>query len=70
MKKGADLYLDIKLDLETEIKHKAFCVFGILGKDGSKEDIERVASYYGITYNDCMRWKDRWVLLEKLNEDK
>lgn len=42
---------------ETEIKHKAGCVWDILKWDATKEEIEHEASIYGITYEDCMKWK-------------
>lgn len=56
----AKMHSEFTISPETEIKHKAGCVWGILKWDATKEEIEHHASLYGITYEDCMKWKKHW----------
>lgn len=43
-------YVDeMKVDAETELKHKAFCVRTLLGDNYSTDDLEKYCALYGIT---------------------
>ena len=48
---------DFTIDLDTAIKHKAACVWTLIGKNYSKEQLEQYCSLYGITTEQALRWK-------------
>ena len=52
------MHSEFKIDAETEIKHRAGCVWCLLDGNASRKDIEKWSSKYGVTYEQCMQWKD------------
>lgn len=49
----------------TEIKHKAFAVWTLLGDIYDVEEITRTAEDYDITYEQAMQHKDAYFRLDK-----
>lgn len=58
------------LSEEDNIKHKAGCVWTLLDETSQREEVERFSSYYGITYNDAMKWRDFYSLLKALKKER
>lgn len=55
-----DMHAEFTIDAATEIKHKAACVWKLVGHDYSKEQLEKYCSLYGITPEQALQWKDYW----------
>jgi len=52
-------YVDeMSLDAQTAIKHKAACVWKLVGNNYSDEQLEKYCSLYGITPEQALEWKD------------
>ena len=52
-------YVDeMTVDTTTEIKHKAVCVWRLLGRNCSRELLDQYCSLYGITPEQALQWKD------------
>ena len=51
-------YVDeMTVDAESEIKHKAGCVWKLLGSHYTQEQLERYCALYGITTAQALKWK-------------
>ena len=59
----AKMHSEFTVDKETEQKHRAGCVWGVVGFDAPKDNIEEWAKEYGVTYDICMKWKSYWKSL-------
>ena len=57
------MHSEFTIDAETEIKHKAFCVWDLLDIDASESEIKNRAESYEITLEDAMKWKDYFFSL-------
>ena len=57
----AKMHSEFTIDAETEKKHRAGCVWTVLKKDASKEDVEKQAERFGIDYDTAMKWKEYWL---------
>ena len=44
-----DMHAEFTIDAETELKHKAVCVWTLLGNNFSNEQLNQYCSLYGIT---------------------
>lgn len=55
------MHSEFTISKETEIKHRAGCVWNILKKNAPKEQIVEVARDYGITYEAAMKYRDYWL---------
>ena len=54
-------YVDeIILDEPTAIKHKAACVWKLLGTHYTPDQLAKYCSLYGISIPDALRWKSHW----------
>ena len=52
-------YVDeMTVDAETEIKHKAGCVWKLLGSCDTQVQLERYCTLYGITTDQALQWKN------------
>jgi hypothetical protein len=49
------------VDAETEIKHKAGCVWKLLGFRYTQDQLERYCALYGITTDQALQWKNYWI---------
>ena len=49
---------------------KAGCVWESVSPKASKEEIEKWASMYGITYADAMKYKSEWLTAIRNSEDR
>lgn len=56
----AKMHSEFTVDAETDRKHRAGCVWEVVGFDATREDIEHWASRYGVTYDKCMEYKSFW----------
>jgi len=56
----AKMHSEFSITKEQEQKHRAGCVWGVVGFDAPKEKIEHWASRYGVTYEECLKWKNYW----------
>lgn len=65
----AKMHSEFTVDHETEKRHRAGCVWQVLNKDASKEEIEKFAMRYGIDYETAMKWKDYWLSLKGKKEE-
>jgi len=45
---------EMTVDAETELKHKAWCVWKLLGPHYTQEQLERYCSLYGISTSDVL----------------
>jgi len=61
------MHSEFTISSETEIKHRAGCVWILLGYDAPAEEVAREAKAYGITYDDAMKWKQ---FFKDLQSDK
>ena len=59
----AKMHSEFTVDKETEQKHRAGCVWGVVGFDAPKDTIEEWAKEYGVTYEISMKWKSYWKSL-------
>ena len=59
------MHSEFTVDDETDKKHRAGCVWDVIGFDASIEDIEEWAAFYGVTYDICMKWKSYWKNLHQ-----
>lgn len=51
---------DMTVDEPTAIKHKAACVWKLLGSDYTPDQLTRYCALYGISIPDALRWKSQW----------
>lgn len=58
------MHSEFTIDAETEKKHRAGCVWIVLGADATREEVEESAKEYGIDYETAMKWKDYWLNLK------
>ena len=49
------------VDAETETKHKAGCVWKLLGSRYTQGQLERYCTLYGITTEQALQWKNYWI---------
>ena len=55
-------YVDeMTVDAETEIKHKAGCVWKLLGFQYAQPQLARYCALYGITIEQALQWKKYWI---------
>ncbi len=55
-------YVDVMtVDAETETKHKAWCVWKLLGSRYTQDQLERYCTLYGITTEQALQWKNYWI---------
>ena len=54
------MHSEFTIDAETEIKHRAGCVWDVIGFDASKEELEHWAGVYQISVADCKRYRRYW----------
>ena len=55
---------DIELDAETTIKHKAWCVWKLLGRTYTLEELSKYCTLYGITIEQALSWR-QFSIIEK-----
>lgn len=51
---------EMTVDAETEIKHKAACVWKLVSLTFSQMQLKQYCTLYGITINDALKWKSYW----------
>ena len=61
------MHSEFTVNEETEQKHRAGCVWGVVGFDASKDKIEEWSKFYGITYDMSMKWRSFWNNLHDNN---
>lgn len=56
------MHSEFTVTKDVEIKHKAGCVIdvAISMNKNSVEDVTDIASLYGVTYADVIKWKPYW----------
>ncbi len=52
---------EMTIDAETEIKHKAACVWKLLGSQYTQPQLARYCALYGITIEQALQWKNYWI---------
>ena len=55
------MHSEFTVSRETRICLKAGCVWESVSPKASKEEIEKWATIYGITYADAMKYKSEWL---------
>ena len=55
------MHAEFTLDEATAIKHKAACVWKLVGRNYSKEQLDKYCSFYGITPEQARQWRDYWL---------
>jgi hypothetical protein len=53
----ADMHAEFKVDPTTELKHKAGCVWKLLGENYTKDQLAVYCALYGITTEEALLWK-------------
>ena len=66
----AKMHSEFTVSRETRICHKAGCVRESVSSNASREEIESKAVWYGITYDDVMRYKHEWLTAIRNSEDR
>lgn len=61
----AKIHSEFSVSRETDLKHRAGCVWGVVGFNADKADIERWAKEYGVSYAECVKWKSYWRTLHE-----
>ena len=64
------MHSEFTVSKETRIMLKAGCVWESVSPKASKEDIEKWATIYGITYADAMKYKSEWLTAIRNSEDR
>lgn len=54
------MHSEFSVSPETEIKLRCGCVWDDLDGNASRAEIEKEASLYGVTYEQCLEWKSYW----------
>ena len=49
-----EMHAELTIDSETELKHKAACVWRLLGNNYSPEDLKKYCALYGITIGQAL----------------
>jgi hypothetical protein len=52
---------EMTIDAEIEIKHKAACVWKLLGSRYTQPQLARYCALYGITIEQALQWKNYWI---------
>ena len=50
------MHAEFTIDVETELKHKAACVWKLLGDNYTKNDLKIYCSLYGITTEQALKY--------------
>ena len=66
----AEMHSEFTVSKETRIMLKAGCVWESVSPKASKEEIEKLATLYGITYADAMKYKSEWLTAIRNSEDR
>lgn len=62
------MHRELTVSGEDEIILKAGCVWHTwCNQNSSKDDIEKYAKLYSISYDDAMKWKEYWLDKYKKN---
>ena len=64
------MHSEFTVSKETRIMLKAGCVWESVSPKASKEEIEKWATLYGITYADAMKYKSEWLTAIRNSEDR
>ena len=54
------MHSEFTVSKETDQKHRAGCVWGLVGYDAPREKIEEWGKEYGVDYDICIKWKSYW----------
>ena len=54
------MHSEFTVSKETDQKHRAGCVWGLVWYDAPREKIEEWAKEYGVDYDICIKWKSYW----------
>ena len=57
----SDMHAEFTIDTETELKHKAGCVWKLLGSHYTQAQLARYCALYGITIEQALQWKRYWI---------
>ena len=57
----SDMHAEFKIDPATELKHKAGCVWKLLGPHYTQAQLARYCALYGITIEQALQWKKYWI---------
>lgn len=52
-----EMHAELTIDAATEIKHKAGCVWKLLGENYTKDQLSVYCELYGITTEEALLWK-------------
>ena len=66
----AKMHSEFTISKETRIELQAGCVWESVSPKSSKEEIEKWATIYGITYADAMKYKSEWLTAIRNSEDR
>ena len=64
------MHSEFTVSKEIQIKHKAGCVWETVPANATKHEIEEKAKWYGITYEDCMKYRSEWLTAIRNSEDR
>ena len=64
------MHSEFTVSKETRIELQAGCVWESVSPKASKEEIEKWATLYGITYADAMKYKSEWLTAIRNSEDR
>ncbi len=55
------MHSEFVISKETEIRHRAGCVWLVLDRSATKEQVTEEAKKHGITYEAAMKYRDYWL---------
>lgn len=66
----AKMYSQFRVSRDIEIKHKSCCVWKSVSPNASREEFEKEAVWYGITYEGVMKHGHKWLTAIHNSEDE
>ena len=56
-----DYIEEIEVDEQMQIKHKAACVWKLLGTSYSQDQLQQYCALYEISIDQAQKWKSYWL---------
>ena len=64
------MHSELTVSEQIEIKHKAGCVWQRVPANATKKEVSAIAEIYGISYEDCIKYRAEWLSAIRNSEDR
>lgn len=64
------MHSEFTVSEETRKKLKAGCVWESVPANATKSEIMKFAKMYGVSYEDCMKYRSEWLTAIRNSEDR